>query len=206
LVGSSRKSLSPFGFARGRPSDLALQGFIEGRGKQLQVYRPSARCTFVREPLNDVLSEYQKIRRDHAISPYVCAPIGPVYLIRLKKHSWASFLHACPTEGPAMIRWEHEGEEEWIGFSGELPVAKVIRDGEAERESWNWQIHAIKRPNGWRKPVGHRITSLDARRSAEEYWAKWLSATALQPDVAQLARGSLALEGSRKGARKWSRG
>ena len=39
---------------------------------------------------------------------------------------------------------------------------------------------------------------LDARRSAEEYWAKWLTATALQPDVAQLARGSLALEGAGK--------
>ncbi len=96
-----------------------------------------------------------------------------------------------------MIRWEHEGDD-WLGLSGELPVAKVVKDLEAERESWNWQIHAIKRPNGWRKPVGHRTTSLDARRSAEEYWAKWLAATALQPDVAQLARGSLALEGSKK--------
>ena len=76
--------------------------------------------------------------------------------------------------------------------------AKVVKDVDAERESWIWQIHAIKRPNGWRKPVGHRTTSLDARRSAGEYWAKWLAATALQPDVAQLARGSLALEGSRR--------
>jgi hypothetical protein len=104
-----------------------------------------------------------------------------------------------------MIRWEHEADD-WVGFSGELPVAKVFKDVEAARESWIWQIHAIKRPSGWRKPVGHRITSLDARRSAEEYWAKWLSATALEPDVAQLARGSLALEGSRKRARKKSRG
>ena len=53
-----------------------------------------------------------------------------------------------------MIRWEQEGHG-WVGFSGELPVAKVVKDVEAERESWNWQIHAIKRPNGWRKPVGH---------------------------------------------------
>jgi hypothetical protein len=49
------------------------------------------------------------------------------------------------------------------------------------------------RPNRWRKPVGDRTTPLDARRSAEEYLSKWLAATALQPDVAQLARGSLAL-------------
>ena len=34
-----------------------------------------------------------------------------------------------------MIRWEHEGDE-WVGFSGELPVAKVAKDVEAERESW----------------------------------------------------------------------
>ena len=78
------------------------------------------------------------------------------------------------------------GRLQWRG-------AMAIKDLEAERESWNWQIHAIKRPNGWRKAVGHRTTSLDARRSAGEYLAKWLAATALEPDVAQLARGSLAL-------------
>ena len=72
-----------------------------------------------------------------------------------------------------MIRWEQEGDD-WIGVSGELPVAKVVKDPEAERESWIWQLSAIKRPSGWRKPVGHRTTSLHARRSAEEYWAKWL--------------------------------
>jgi len=102
-----------------------------------------------------------------------------------------------------MIRWEHEGDD-WVGFSGELPVAKVVKDVEADRESWNWQVQGIKRPNGWRKPVGHRMTSLDARRSAEHYWGKWLAATALQPDVAQLARGSLALEGSKKRRREKS--
>jgi hypothetical protein len=101
-----------------------------------------------------------------------------------------------------MIRWEQEGHG-WVGFSGELPVAKVVKDVEAERENSNWQIHAIKRPSGWRKPVGHR-TSLDARRSAEEYWAKWLAASALQPDVAQLARGSLALERAKQGRRQKS--
>jgi hypothetical protein len=104
---------------------------------------------------------------------------------------------SLPNREPAMIRWEHEGDG-WVGFSSELPVAKVVKDVEAERESWIWQIHAMKRPNGWRKPVGHRLTSLNARRSAEEYWAKWLAATALQPDVAQLARGSLALETKKK--------
>jgi len=92
-----------------------------------------------------------------------------------------------------MIRWERQNDE-WLGFSGELTVAKVAKDPEAERESWIWQINAIKRPSGWRKPIGHRTTSLDARRSAEEYWAKWLTASALAPDVAQLARDSIAAE------------
>ena len=92
-----------------------------------------------------------------------------------------------------MIRWERQNEE-WGGFTGELAVAKVGKDVEAERERWIWQIQGIKRPKGWRKPVGHRTTSLDARRSAEDYWAKWLKVAALQPDVAQLARESLAHE------------
>ena len=92
-----------------------------------------------------------------------------------------------------MIRWERQGEE-WVGFSGELAVAKVAKDAEAEGERWIWQVPGIKRPNGWRKPLGHRTTSLDARRSAEDYWAKWLTAAALTPDVAQLARESLGSE------------
>jgi len=98
-----------------------------------------------------------------------------------------------------MIRWERQGEE-WVGFSGELAVAKVAKDAEAEGERWIWQVPGIKRPNGWRKPVGHRTTSLDARRSAEDYWAKWLTAAALVPGVAQLARESLASE--RRSTRK----
>src|SRR5919112_547995 len=92
-----------------------------------------------------------------------------------------------------MIRWEREGDD-WVGLSGELPVAKVAKDAEAKGERWIWQVPGIKRPNGWRKPIGHRTTSLDARRSAEDYWAKWLTAAALAPDVAQLARESLASE------------
>jgi hypothetical protein len=79
-----------------------------------------------------------------------------------------------------MIRWEQEGDG-WVGFSGEMPGAKVIKDLEAERESWHWQIHAIKRPNGWRKPVGHGTTSLDARRSAEEYWENGSPARRFNP-------------------------
>jgi hypothetical protein len=38
-----------------------------------------------------------------------------------------------------MIRWEHQIDE-WVGFSGELPVAKIVKDVDAERESWIWQI------------------------------------------------------------------
>ncbi len=90
-----------------------------------------------------------------------------------------------------MIRWEREGNDDWRGYSGEVPVATVSKDTEAERERWAWKLRGIKRPKGWRRPVGHRTAWLDARRAAESYWGKWLSAAGLEPDLAQLARQSL---------------
>ena len=53
---------------------------------------------------------------------------------------------------------------------------------------------ALKRPKGWRKGAGHRTSWIDARRAAEEYWAKWLEQAALRADVMQLASRSLAKE------------
>jgi hypothetical protein len=93
-----------------------------------------------------------------------------------------------------MIRWEQQASGEWQGFSGELPVATVTRDPDAERERWLWKIRGLKRPKGWRKPIGHRATWLDARRSADAYWEKWLAAASLQPDIARLALQSLPAE------------
>ena len=54
-----------------------------------------------------------------------------------------------------MIRWEQLENGDWHGFSGELPVATVAKDPDAEREQWAWKIHGLKRPKGWRKPIGH---------------------------------------------------
>jgi hypothetical protein len=82
-----------------------------------------------------------------------------------------------------MIRWEQLQNRDWQGFSGELPVASVVRDPDAEQERWSWKIEGLKRPKGWRKPIGHRTTWLDARRSADAYWEKWLAAASLRPDL-----------------------
>ena len=51
-----------------------------------------------------------------------------------------------------MIRWEQLQNRDWQGFSGELPVASVVRDPDAEQERWSWKIEGLKRPKGWRKP------------------------------------------------------
>jgi hypothetical protein len=75
-----------------------------------------------------------------------------------------------------VIRWEQQESGDWHGFSGELPVATVAKDPDAEREQWAWKIPGLKRPKGWRKPIGHRTTWLEARRSADAYWEKWLAA------------------------------
>jgi hypothetical protein len=91
----------------------------------------------------------------------------------------------------SMIRWEQQKNGDWHGFSGELPVASVTKDHEAEREQWLWTIAGLKRPKGWRKPTGHRTTWLDARRSADAYWEKWMAAASLRPDIGRLALQSI---------------
>ena len=93
-----------------------------------------------------------------------------------------------------MIRWERQEDGGWQGFSGELPVATVTKDPSAEREQWLWTITALKRPKGWRKGAGHRTSWIDARRAAEEYWAKWLEEVALRDDVMRLASRNLSKE------------
>jgi hypothetical protein len=58
-----------------------------------------------------------------------------------------------------MIRWERQEDGGWQGFSGELLVATVTKDESADREQWLWSITALKRPKGWRKGAGHRISA-----------------------------------------------
>jgi hypothetical protein len=104
------------------------------------------------------------------------------------------FVDKLHSEDPAMVRWERQEDGGWQGFSGELLVATVTKDESAEREQWLWSITALKRPKGWRKGAGHRTSWIDARRAAEEYWAKWVEQAALRADVMQLASRSLAKE------------
>ena len=107
----------------------------------------------------------------------------------------------------SMIRWEQQDNGDWAGFSGELPVASVSKDQDAEPERWLWNIAGLKRPKGWRKPVGHRTTWLEARRSAEAYWEKWLTASSLRPDIERLALQSIpASERPKARRRKSSKG
>ena len=94
-----------------------------------------------------------------------------------------------------MIRWEQQLDGSWHGFSGEVAVATVTRDDE-EAERWLWTITALKRPKGWRKGAGHRTSWLDARGAADDYWNRWLEATALRPDLQRLATASIKAEGS----------
>src|SRR5215217_6838559 len=101
-----------------------------------------------------------------------------------------------------MIRWEEQQNGGFQGFSGELLVANVTKDLEVDRERWLWKLRGLKRPKGWRKPKGHRTSWLEARRSAEAYWAKWLSAASLRPDIKQLALQSLPANERSKARRK----
>jgi hypothetical protein len=82
LVGCGYEHTSAFGFARGRASDLALHRLVERRCQQLKVHRPAARRIPIRQPLQNVLTQFHQIPRDHAISPFVLASILPLYLIR----------------------------------------------------------------------------------------------------------------------------
>jgi len=101
-----------------------------------------------------------------------------------------------------MIRWEEQENGRWQGFSGELLVANVTKDLEADRERWLWKLRGLKRPKGWRKPTGHRTSWLEARRSAEAYWEKWLQAASLRPDIRRLALQSLPANERPKARRK----
>jgi hypothetical protein len=84
-----------------------------------------------------------------------------------------------------MIRWEEE-EDAWRGFSGELVVATVTRAPGGGKAKWLWEVNAVERPHGARNS-GRRATALAARRAADDYWARWLEAAALKPDLERLA-------------------
>ena len=82
-----------------------------------------------------------------------------------------------------MIRWEEGESGDWSGFSGELLIATVAP---VSGRRWDWEVGGVSRPSGWRNS-GHRTTALAARRSADDYWNRWLEAAALRPDVSRLA-------------------
>jgi hypothetical protein len=89
-----------------------------------------------------------------------------------------------------MIRWEEDKESGvWRGFSGELVVASVARAPEGGRAKWLWEVKGVERSPGKRNS-GHRTTLLAARRAADDYWARWLEAAALKPDIERLAEMS----------------
>jgi hypothetical protein len=88
-----------------------------------------------------------------------------------------------------VVRWEEQESGDWYGYSGELTVAIVAKQpGGGAR--WLWDVSGAGRPHGWRNS-GHRTTALAARRAADDYWARWLQAAALKPDVNLLAKASL---------------
>jgi O-acetylhomoserine (thiol)-lyase len=83
------------------------------------------------------------------------------------------------------IRWEEQENRDWHGLSGELIVALVAPPPDGRAKRWFWEV-TVHRPHGWRGS-GHRTTPLAARRAADDYWARWLEAAALKPDVERLA-------------------
>jgi hypothetical protein len=91
LIGSSRKRKSLFGFVHRRASDLAPYRLVERRREQLKVHGPATRRVLMGEALQNVSAHFQQIPRDHAISPFVLAPISPVYLIRALERVPAGF-------------------------------------------------------------------------------------------------------------------
>jgi hypothetical protein len=88
-----------------------------------------------------------------------------------------------------MIRWEDQKSGDWDGYSGEVIVATARRDP-TESGRWNWEVTGAGNAKGMRS-AGHRTNEVDARRSAEGAWQKWLDATALKPDLMTLAEMSL---------------
>ena len=74
LVGSSRKRTSPFGFARGRASDLALHRLVERRSEQLKVHRPFAGGTFLSASLSTTSCPNTTRSRETTRSVPSCLP------------------------------------------------------------------------------------------------------------------------------------
>src|ERR1700709_1003960 len=97
-----------------------------------------------------------------------------------------------------MIRWAEHGSGDWSGFSGEVLVATASRDP-AQSARWIWEVTGAGKLNGHRTS-GHRTSEVDARRSAEVSWQRWLEATALKPDLMTLAEMSLPKRGRGKAA------
>ena len=86
-----------------------------------------------------------------------------------------------------MIRWEEQPDGNWLGYSGQALVATATKRDE---NRWDWEVPGAGKPKGWRNS-SHRTDELDARRAADAYWDKWLSAAALKPDLGRLAEGSV---------------
>jgi hypothetical protein len=92
-----------------------------------------------------------------------------------------------------VIRWEEQKNGNWDGFSGEVVISTVVRNpGNPGR--WDWQVTGAGQTKGFRN-AGHRTSEVEARRSAEAAWQKWLDATALKPDLMTLAEMSLPKRG-----------
>src|SRR3954453_4707528 len=89
-----------------------------------------------------------------------------------------------------MIRWEEQPSGDWLGYSGEALVASATKRDE---NRWDWEVSGAGKPKGWRN-AGHRTNEVDARRAADAYWDKWLSASALRPDLGRLAESSVRKE------------
>lgn len=86
-----------------------------------------------------------------------------------------------------MIRWEEQPSGDWLGYSGQALVATATK---ADENRWDWEVPGAGKPKGWRNS-GHRTSELDARRAADAYWDKWLTAAALKPDLGRLAETSI---------------
>jgi hypothetical protein len=89
-----------------------------------------------------------------------------------------------------VIRWEEQPSDDWIGYSGQAVVATATKRDE---NRWDWEVSGAGKPKGWRN-AGHRTNELDARRAADAYWDKWLTAAALRPDLSRLAETSIRKE------------
>jgi hypothetical protein len=96
-----------------------------------------------------------------------------------------------------VIRWEEQPDGNWLGYSGQALLATATKAPDENR--WDWEVPGAGKPKGWRNS-GHRTNELDARRAADAYWDKWLSAAALKPDLGRLAEASAATKPRKAGA------